>query len=241
MARSRHSLRRRPAAGFTLVEIMLGAAIMAIALVALLGAFFGQAYLNEHARNLTAAMNDATRIMERVRQQNEGTSCTTPSARPPTGESWNAWLNTQAPGKSVDIPDRNTYEMIVVTCQNETGTTYCGNNQTGTAEWEPWYQGVGTTTGGKQAAVTTAFNPIRVSVAVGWRQRQRVLGAANAGREFTYTAGRSVQTCVPGQGKFGPPECTTTTIAEKLEIGPDADGDGIIESQALLSTLVTCR
>jgi prepilin-type N-terminal cleavage/methylation domain-containing protein len=241
MAQGARRASRRRFRGFTLVEIMLGAAIISIALVALLGAFFGQAYLNEHARHLTAAMNDATRIMELIRQQNEGTSCTTPSARPPSGESWDTWLNGQSPGKSVDIPDRNTYEVVVVTCQNEGGSAYCGQNQTGTAEWEPWYTGVGTTTGGKQAGVDTTFDPVRVTVAVGWRQRQRVLGAASAGREFTYTPGRSVQTCEPGEGKFGPPVCTTTTINEKLEVGPDADGDGVIESQALLSTLVTCR
>ena len=49
--------------GFTLVELMLGAAVLTVVAVALLGSYFGQSFLNANARNLTAAMNDATRVM----------------------------------------------------------------------------------------------------------------------------------------------------------------------------------
>ena len=50
-------------AAFTMVELIIAAAILAIAISALLGSFIGQVTLNEHSRNLTWAINDATRVM----------------------------------------------------------------------------------------------------------------------------------------------------------------------------------
>lgn len=209
----------RGQSGFTLVELMLGASIMSVAIVALMGAFFGQSYLNAHARNLGAAMNDATRVLELIRAQNVGTGCTLPSARPPTGESWNAWFDNNANNalginKSINQPNAEANELIAVTCQNEAGTAYCGPNQTGRLEW-------------KLAAANSNESMIRVTVAVGWRQQQRNVGQSSAGStaEFSYVT----QGC--GKG------CTQSVFL----IGPDADGDGVIESQGMLTTLVACR
>lgn len=207
--------------GFTLVEILLGASILSVSIVALMGAFFGQSYLNTHARFLGAAMNDATRVLELIRAQNVGTGCALPSARPPTGESWNAWFDAND-AKSINQPNAEANELIVVTCQNEAGTVYCGPNQIGRNEWRPWY----TAAAHGGVAVANSNEPIiRVTVAVGWRQQRRNVGQGGAGAEFSYLT--------VGCGK----NCTQ----EAFRIGPDADADGIIESQAMLTTLVACR
>lgn len=221
----RASRRRTRTAGFTLVELMLGAAVLTVVAVALLGSYFGQTFLNTNARNLTAAMNDATRVMERIRQQNTGTSgpCLStgiPSILPPNNlPSWDAWLNTQ--GKSI-ASGANALELVAVTCQDENGgtaaTDYCGdtagsgNNppaQVGRGEWAPLLLGKG-------RGARTSFNPIRVTVAVGWQQYQRVMGQEVGGRsEFTIRQG-------------------AMTVS-------DTNGDGVIGSQAMVTTLVTCR
>lgn len=222
MARTiRASMMQHDAAGFTLVEMMLGAAVLTIVAVALLGSYFGQAFLSANARNLTAAMNDATRIMEQIRQQNTSAtepckSTNLPTIAPPAvsgATSWDVWLNGQ--GKSVGS-GTNVLELVAVTCQDEAGQNYCGRvggagnpanppAQVGAAEW-------------KTVAVPTSFNPIRVTVAIGWRQHQRAMGQVGGRSEFIYT------TSTP----------TNLTVA-------DTDGDGVIGSQAMVTTLVTCR
>ena len=119
---ARRSRPRRMSAsltGFTLVEVLIASVILLIGIVAMLGAYIGDVTLNEHARNLTWALNDAHRVMERLRQQNTGSGCTTPSATAPTGfASWDAWLNdasaTGGGGKSVQ-PTPTTNELITVT------------------------------------------------------------------------------------------------------------------------------
>lgn len=103
--------------GLTLVELLIGALLLAIGIVTLLEAFVRQQTLNEHARNLSWAMNDATRVMERLRQQNSGATCTTPTLTPPAGfASWDAWLVDTSVngggGKSVQ-PDPVTNELVV--------------------------------------------------------------------------------------------------------------------------------
>lgn len=172
--------------GLTLIELIISAAMLAIAIAALFGAFLGQTVLNEHARNLSWAMNDANRVMERLRQQNIG--CATPSATPPTGfASWDGWLadpTTGGGGKSLpQNPAVN--ELIVVTCQNRTGTAAC----------------------------TAGTDPVRLTVAVCWRHRNRTLG------ECTWSG--SQLTASDGSNGFA--------------------SNGVIESTAMLSTLMTCR
>ena len=207
----------RSGRGFTLIEMMLGAAILVIAFVALLGAFLSQSILNAHARSLTTAINDATRVMEEMRAQNTGLQCgTAPRATVPvpTGQgtctgnltSWNDWLQLCGGGKSLPNPTRE--ELIVVTCQDENGGwspgDYCGSlspAQVSAGEWT--FQ-----------AQATSFDPIRITVAVCWRQRGRVIG------ECTWNG-------------------TTLTTLDGSN-GPN-NQQGVIESPAMLTTLMTCR
>jgi hypothetical protein len=83
---------------------------------------------------------------------------------------------------------------------------------------------------GRRTANTT-YNPIRVTIAVGWQQQQRIATTSPSGRaEFTYTP--STQTLVKG---------TTVTNPARFEVGPDANNDGVIESSAMLTVVITCR
>ena len=75
---------------------------------------------------------------------------------------------------------------------------------------------------------TTTFDPIRVTVAVGWVQQGRVAGTT-AQPNFIYQGERRQS------GKMG-----VTVIPESLTAS-DTDGNGVIDSQAMLTTLVTCR
>ncbi|MBI4322679.1 MAG: prepilin-type N-terminal cleavage/methylation domain-containing protein [Candidatus Omnitrophica bacterium] len=109
----------RPSSGFTLPELLIGATLLMIGIVAMLGVTVSQFALNEHARNLSWASNDATRVMERIRQQNSGSSCATPSGAGPAGfASWDAWLadtgTNGGGGKSVESNQAN-HELVVVT------------------------------------------------------------------------------------------------------------------------------
>ena len=168
---------------FTLVELVIGAAVLAIAIAALLGAWLGQLTLNEHARNLTWAMNDANRVMERLRQLNTG--CTSPTSTVPAGagcddgtcNSWDEWLNSTVAagsggGKSVQ-PSPTTNELVLV-------------------------------------QQTAGPDPLQITVAICWRHRGRVLGECNAALAW-----------VDGTAPY--------------------TANGIPESPAMLTTLMTCR
>src|SRR3989338_7428856 len=80
---------------------------LTVAIAAILGAYIGQLTLNEHARNLSVAIQDANRIIEEIRQQNTpcagGTSA--PTALPPAPYTlvteWDAWLQAAGGGKSI--------------------------------------------------------------------------------------------------------------------------------------------
>ncbi|MBI3331241.1 MAG: hypothetical protein HYZ96_03920 [Candidatus Omnitrophica bacterium] len=103
--------------GLTLVELLVGAAVLAVAIAALLGAFLGQLTLNEHARRMSWAANDASRVMEQLRRQNSGGACTIPSANAPGGfGSWDAWLaDTTANGGGGKSIQPVADELVVVT------------------------------------------------------------------------------------------------------------------------------
>ncbi len=172
--------------GFTFIELLIGVAMLSIAIAALMGAFLGQVILNEHARNLTWAINDANRVLERIRQLNIG--CSVPSATPPVAEcggpctnAWDTWLANGGGGKSIQ-PDPANNERVVVTCQNSAGSAPCGATD----------------------------DPIRITVAVCWRHRGRVLGECSSA-------------LAPTDGSNG------------------FANNGVIESQAMLTTLMTCR
>lgn len=158
--------------GLTLIEILIGSALLSVAISAILGAQFGQRILNEHARNLTLATQDAERVIEAIRNQNAQCNAT-PTMNPPGGfASWHAWLSTPPPlgfesgGGQLSLansPEAN--ERVVVTCQgrNAAGNLqHCPDPQMG-AEWHvPGPAGV--------------VNPLQVTVAVCWRHRQRTIG-----------------------------------------------------------------
>ena len=102
MARALNSLRE--CLGMTLVELLIGAVVLVVAILSLLGVSVGQAQLNEHARNLSWAISDAGRVVEEMRRINSGAGCTTPSAASPGGSvSWNAWLAGPGGGKSLEL------------------------------------------------------------------------------------------------------------------------------------------
>lgn len=239
--------------GFTLIEMMMGASIMGVVSAALIGAFLGQTALNATARNLTAAMTDATRVMEEMRTLNSGVSCASgvPSAKPSDHNSWDEWLTAQV--KSIPTNADTGLELIALTCQDgsvadctagdeltcldedETKVTcpsaggtpvecpgegikyapvrYCKQGtQVGTGEWQ---NGPG----------SPDFDPIRVTVAVCWVYRNHAFG----GPDCVYTPEQK-----KGSGKL------QVITPAKYEV-QDTNGDGLITSQAMISTLVTCR
>ena len=233
--------------GFTLIEMMMGASIMAVVGAALVGALLGQSSLNATARNLTAAMSDATRIMEEIRQQNTGVNCTggVPSAAAPAPRtSWDDWLSNKKAKTIPGVPGR--LERIAVTCTEEgdqDGDGIPNNAVCGTGGARPQVSGGEWNNPPSRFPPFKPFDPIRVSVAVGWVQGQRVIGqsrvtsgkqTAAPGPEFTYVPEHTETTT---QGKLK----VTTTIPAQLGFGTDADGDGIISSQAMLTSVVTCR
>jgi len=163
--------------GFTLVELVLVAILLGIGIAALLGVFISHMTLNEHARNVAWVMQDANRVMERLRQVN--TDCDTPTVAVPsecgTGNEacadWDEWLESTTGGGKNLRPDPSRNESVVVS--------------------------------------SSGSDPLAIAVAVCWRHRSRTLG-----------------------------ECTWDGTQLTSD---DADGDGVIESPAMLSTLMTCR
>ena len=186
-------MRIHSANGFTLIEIVLGALTLVVAATAILGAYLGQGILNEHARNLSLAVQDANRVIEQIRLQNS--PCNpgpNPSAVQPFGVSWDDWLQTLPNVKSIGTPNVvNTNELVVITCQNRTGTAIVACNNAG----------------------APPEDPLRVTVAICWRQRLRTIGEC-------MTAGA----LAPADGTNGPDNIP-----------------GVVESPAMLTTLVTCR
>ena len=102
--------------GLTFVELLVGMSLLTIALMALFGVFTGTSTLNEHARDRAWAMDDANRVMERLRQQNAG--CNQPAAASPAGfGNWDAWLASSAAagggGKTLQ-PNPNVNELVTL-------------------------------------------------------------------------------------------------------------------------------
>jgi type II secretory pathway pseudopilin PulG len=170
--------------GFTLIEFLLGGLVLAIAITAILGAYIGQVTLNEHARNLSLAVQDANRVIEQMRQ--DTVTCPNPLDML-DNTIWNTWLQgVVGGGKSIGTPNNNdANEHVAVVYQ--------------------------TSAGGANPALTD--NPIRVTVAVCWRHRNRTIGECDWN---------------PGTGLFVVPEV-------------DDNGNGVIDSPAMLTTLITCR
>lgn len=181
--------------GFTLIEMVLGVLTLLVAATAILGAYMGQLTLNEHARNLSLAVHDANRVIEQIRRNTDGCG-TLPSVAVANG--WDTWLINNG-GKSLPNAER-----VVVTCQDRDGNNYCGTAGTAQVAAQEWATQAGTTT----------FDPLRVTVAVCWRHRQRTIG-----------------------------ECAwngaTLTPDQNVNVGNDTAN--VIDSPAMLTTLATCR
>ena len=105
-------------AGFTLLEIIITAAILLLSLLPVMVATIQQITLSEHARNLSWAASDASRVLEQIRDENSSPACVSPAAAPPGGfANWDAWLANAATGgggKSLQ-PDPANNELLVVT------------------------------------------------------------------------------------------------------------------------------
>jgi type II secretory pathway pseudopilin PulG len=100
--------------GFTLIELLLTITFALLAIVAVLTTHIVQVTLREHARNVTFGLQDATRVMEELRQENSGGGCDEPSVAVPGGfASWDVWLDDadEGGGKSIQPV---TQELIVV-------------------------------------------------------------------------------------------------------------------------------
>ena len=185
-------MKRHSSAGFTLAEIVLGAMVLAVAAAAILGAYVGQVTLNEHARNLSLAIQDANRVIERIRQTNASCGGAAPTAAAQDGQAnWDAWLTSAFGGGKSIQPDPANNEFVAVTCQNNVS--------------------------GTPGACNASGDPFRVTVAVCWRHRGRIIGECRAA------------------GGVGP-----GLEAWEAVVMP-ADDANVIQSPAMLTTLVTCR
>ncbi len=76
--------------GFTLMELMFAAAVLAIVLGGLLGVFVSNFRLIESGRNLTVASNHAQCVMEEIRNINLPATI--------TAQDWTAWAQADPPG-----------------------------------------------------------------------------------------------------------------------------------------------
>lgn len=75
--------------GFTILELMIGVVVLVIALVGLIAAYIGCFTLNNSARNLTIAINDAQCVIEEIRDVNIPANIVT--------EDWTAWAANDPP------------------------------------------------------------------------------------------------------------------------------------------------
>jgi hypothetical protein len=100
----------------TLIELLIGSAVVAAAAMAHITAMTHQTILLEHARNVTWATIDASRVLERLRLQNAGGVCL--GVTPPTGfADWDAWLQAAVGaggGGKIIQPDPTNNERVVV-------------------------------------------------------------------------------------------------------------------------------
>jgi hypothetical protein len=101
----------------TLIELLIGSAAVAAAAVAFVTAMTHQTLLIEHARNVSWATLDASRVMERLRLQNTAGVCL--GVAPPAGfASWDAWLQADVAGGGgggkIIQPDPTNNERVVV-------------------------------------------------------------------------------------------------------------------------------
>lgn len=210
--------------GFTLIEFVLATLTLVVAATAILGAYVGQVTLNEHARNLSLAIQDASRVIEQIRVRNttpcQGQGGTEPTVfpppvlppPPPNYATWNAWLAAPAAaGGGGGLSLGTQPERLVVTCQDNASGALCGSGgavpQVSPNELSGGFAP-------NHPGGDTSHDPIRVTVAVCWRHRNRTIG------QCRWSGG----TLVPDSSVPFPNDTTN-----------------VIESPAMLTTIVTCR
>jgi hypothetical protein len=113
----RNGPRWRGRDGVTLAEVLTGASILLMAIVALMTTLIAQNKLNEHSRNVSWATNDATRVLEQLQMQNSEGICGTVDTAPPAGfASWDAWLadTTVNGGGGKSVPPLAAGELVVL-------------------------------------------------------------------------------------------------------------------------------
>lgn len=138
--------------GFTLLEVLLAGMVLMVAIVAILGGYVGQMTLNEHARNLSLAINDANRVIEQIRQQNTPCVGTTPAVTAPTS-------TAGCTGDPLDLIDN--WDERLTRCLGGKGIS---NDPTQERLIE---------------SLNSATDPATVTIAVCWLHRGRVIGECN--------------------------------------------------------------
>ena len=94
--------------GFTLIELVIGVAVLITALLGLLGVFIGISALNESAKNQTIATHMADRIMEEIRNSDFATEIVA-NAQAADDSSWISWALTH----NLDLTESNLNSVSV--------------------------------------------------------------------------------------------------------------------------------
>lgn len=81
--------------GFTLVELLVSAAVFAAVIVALLGALVAAAAVAEESRQLTQAVQDARTVLERIRDDVQASTDITTFAATSPASTYEAWVSDQ--------------------------------------------------------------------------------------------------------------------------------------------------
>ena len=123
--------------GFTLIELVIGMAVLVTALLGLLGVFAGIHALNETARNEALATHLADRVMEEIRNS-DFTTEVLPNAQAATDANWVTW----AANHNLSLAEPALTAVTV--------------------DFDPPFEG------GENPAWSTATDPLRVQVRVGW-------------------------------------------------------------------------
>lgn len=140
--RCTHNARRTTQhAGFTLIELVIGMAVLITALLGLLGVFIGIHALNESARNQTIATHLADRVMEEIRNSNVPSEVR-PNAQAADDSAWVAW----AAAHLLPLSDANLTSSSV-----DVDPPFEGNESE-----PPW---------------STTADPLRIQVRVNWVER----------------------------------------------------------------------
>jgi type II secretory pathway pseudopilin PulG len=82
-------------AGFTLVELLVSAALFATVIVALLSALVSAAALTEESKNLTQAVDDARTVLERIRDDVQASADITAFAAAFPASTYEDWAADQ--------------------------------------------------------------------------------------------------------------------------------------------------